>query len=255
MKKNGFTLAEILIALCIIGIISALTVPNVSKLTTDAKIGPSLSKFVADFSHATGVYLLEEDAYTLTDAGAANGDLKWLQNYMNLIPAGTSGDNNPVYILPNGSTVAIIAENTSYTAKAPYKGEFAQIVYDIDGKQGKNTVGRDIFQFFLDESGALIPYGSKASEYLMPNIETGCEAYNAACTGAIADNNYTTKGIAAYNKYLQKNTQNNNPSNDQNIDSSSKIESEFKDLMDKYMQEKNSISNDNIQREYNTFKE
>lgn len=244
MKKNGFTLAEILVALCIIGVISALTVPNVSRVTTDVKIGPSLSKFVTDFNNATGVYLQEQDSYTLTDAGATNGNLKWLQDYMNLVPAGTSNDNNPVYILPSGATVAVIPENTSYTAKAPFKGEFAQIVYDIDGRQGKNTVGRDIFQFFLDESGALVPYGSKASAYLMPDIDTECETYNAACTGVIADNNYTTRGIAAYNKYLQKNNQNDNNKNTLN--------NEKKNLQDQMDALKEKIDK-NVDQSFETF--
>jgi prepilin-type N-terminal cleavage/methylation domain-containing protein len=49
MKKNGFTLAEVLITLGIIGVVAALTAPALVKNSGQAKIGPALAKFVNTF--------------------------------------------------------------------------------------------------------------------------------------------------------------------------------------------------------------
>ena len=47
MKKNGFTLAEVLITLGIIGVIAAITLPTLMSDTTSAQIGPKLAKAVS----------------------------------------------------------------------------------------------------------------------------------------------------------------------------------------------------------------
>ena len=71
MKKNGFTLAEILITLAIIGVVAALTLPSLTHNTTNAKIGPALMKAVAAFEQANQALLNEYSADALTDTGIA----------------------------------------------------------------------------------------------------------------------------------------------------------------------------------------
>ena len=45
--KKGFTLAEILVALGVIGVISALTIPTIANSINKAKVGPTLAKAIA----------------------------------------------------------------------------------------------------------------------------------------------------------------------------------------------------------------
>ena len=45
--KKGFTLAEILVALGVIGVVAALTIPTVANSINKAKIGPTLAKVIA----------------------------------------------------------------------------------------------------------------------------------------------------------------------------------------------------------------
>jgi len=44
MLKKGFTLAEVLVTLGIIGVVAALTLPGILTDTTSAQIGPKLAK-------------------------------------------------------------------------------------------------------------------------------------------------------------------------------------------------------------------
>ena len=45
--KKGFTLAEILVALGVIGIVTALTIPTIANSINKAKVGPTLAKVIA----------------------------------------------------------------------------------------------------------------------------------------------------------------------------------------------------------------
>ncbi|MBR6126283.1 prepilin-type N-terminal cleavage/methylation domain-containing protein, partial [bacterium] len=62
MRKTGFTLAEVLVTLGIIGVVAALTTPALINSTGNAQIGPKLSKARAVFENATQMMLLEENA-------------------------------------------------------------------------------------------------------------------------------------------------------------------------------------------------
>ena len=52
MKKHGFTLAEVLITLGIIGVVAALTAPALVQNAGSAQIGPKLAKAVSTFEIA-----------------------------------------------------------------------------------------------------------------------------------------------------------------------------------------------------------
>ena len=67
MKRSGFTLAEVLIALGIIGVISALTMPTFTAKTQTAKVGPQLAKAVANFEQAAKMVLADNEADMLTE--------------------------------------------------------------------------------------------------------------------------------------------------------------------------------------------
>ena len=47
MKRNGFTLAEVLITLAIIGVVAVMTIPNLMANTTGAQTATSFKKFVS----------------------------------------------------------------------------------------------------------------------------------------------------------------------------------------------------------------
>ena len=71
MKKNGFTLAEILITLGIIGVVAALTTPALIQNTGSAQVGPKLAKAVATFENANQNMLTNLGVDRITSAGVS----------------------------------------------------------------------------------------------------------------------------------------------------------------------------------------
>ena len=72
MKKSGFTLAEVLITLGIIGVVAALTAPALVQNAGSAQIGPKLAKAVSTFELANQNMLNERDASTIAASGATS---------------------------------------------------------------------------------------------------------------------------------------------------------------------------------------
>lgn len=68
MKKNGFTLAEVLITLTIIGVIAALTLPSLNMGVQSSKVGPHLRKFINTISNANEMILMNNQSNTLRSA-------------------------------------------------------------------------------------------------------------------------------------------------------------------------------------------
>ena len=100
-KKLGFTLAEVLITLGIIGVVAALTAPALVQNTGSAQIGPKLAKAVSTFEIANQNLLNEAAMDTLTAANAFNGDsnisaenyVNNLANYMKISYLDETNDN------------------------------------------------------------------------------------------------------------------------------------------------------------------
>lgn len=68
MKKNGFTLAEVLISLSIIGIVAALTTPSLIQDVSNARLGPTLAKFKSSIENANRAIMQERGAIDLQAA-------------------------------------------------------------------------------------------------------------------------------------------------------------------------------------------
>ena len=69
MLKRGFTLAEVLVTLTIIGVIAAITLPSLLSNTATAQIGPKLAKAVSMFEQANTALLNEYSVDILSDSG------------------------------------------------------------------------------------------------------------------------------------------------------------------------------------------
>ena len=65
MKKNGFTLAEVLITLTIIGIVAAMTMPALLSSIEKGQIGPKLAKAISTLENANRTILQQYDESNL----------------------------------------------------------------------------------------------------------------------------------------------------------------------------------------------
>ena len=162
VSKNGFTLAEVLVTLSIVGIVAALTLPQVSGNAERKRSGAALGKIYQNIEAKAKEYLYNYntdhgtfyDKITLTDAG--NG---WQDNllghdglYMFLIP--NSDDTYKMNKTPGEFQLAF--QNVAGANRFATTTRILNITVDLNGfDKGPNIDGRDRFAFFMSNDGKL----------------------------------------------------------------------------------------------------
>ena len=201
-NKKAFTLAEVLIALIIIGVVTVITIPTVMNNTNKQETVSKLRKAYAALSLATNMIIAEN--------GSPKGDGSWLthiddtyniyKKYLNnakecgntqnciseinykRLKSDTGWNFGTSYrklILTDGTYVMFNAMNASCTGSDWCGNNFRclQILVDINGAKKPNKAGRDLFGFILREDG-LYPEGcgsnSQQSDCSNLNGGVGC---------------------------------------------------------------------------------
>lgn len=217
MRKKGFTLAEILVTLGIIGVVSALTFPTVTQDITKQKVGPSLAKAVNTLEKANASLLKNTNTRSIYDAcNTGDNDYSIETEYLSCLITnsdimaapltGTSyGDSTYNNCIAGKDNIAFctgtIDVSQGTTSLKNYHGTAVNIIIDINGPAGKpNKLGKDAFSFLVDFYGTLIPYGGRHYNVFMgkstdaPLWQTTCNGDNfsnrMACAGSIVDNNW-----------------------------------------------------------------
>ena len=187
-KALAFTLAETLIVMGIIGVVAALTIPNLNKSTGDREKVAKLKKIYSNledaFGRATAVYGPIDEWFSNLPAGMDTttrvGDrltefMKVSKNcgreknkgclnttQKNMFDGGvTNPDNNTSYkfVLADGATVAITPLGIMYV--------------DIDGaNKGATQLGKDVFIFvyYFEDNGIIdalyVPRADNMAQYI-----------------------------------------------------------------------------------------
>lgn len=234
VKKFGFTLAEVLITLSIVGVVTAMTVPSLMMNAQKKSWANALATQITNFENATKNLIVEEDALDLFETKLCDIELKYedLPKYLKNLE--TYNEENflefyndkifkidkTLYVdeklsniqnfsLKNGGTTFIYNlknynDDYKYTEKESiekglnFRGAIADVVIDVNGKNLPNTLGRDIFQFIMDENGKLHAVGSKSYANFMNNENLywtkTCADDNKgsgdACTGRLVEKNF-----------------------------------------------------------------
>jgi len=219
MKKlKGFTLAEVLITLAIIGIIAAYTLPALNANIQAQKVGPALAKAVNTLENANKLALSENDARSLIDisddyldvlkmyipgnSNITNGTVTYYLGNSNtaiverLNRAYLSNDGMTYYVDQNYSTTSFSNENNNQK----YNGNYFRVYVDVNGYRSKpNVTGKDFFYLIVDGKGSVIPFGGhEHAQYMEAAAQNGwsgtCEGKNFTspenCAGSIADNGW-----------------------------------------------------------------
>lgn len=164
MKKFGFTLAEILITLSIIGVVAAITLPTLMTDTMGAQIGPKLAKAVSAFEQANEALLHNNSVDSITDSGLFpdGGYTEELSNHLKITPNAYDGSWS---LSKDGIGYQVFKEIT--TGGTPdidstlpaHKQRIGNLWIDINGASKPNTWGEDRFAFSLWNDGSLRPKG------------------------------------------------------------------------------------------------
>lgn len=195
--KVGFTLAEVLITLAIIGVVAAITVPSMMQSTQKQEYVSALKKAYASVYQAYNLMLADnggdatavitgithaDDAKFLNElakylkvqknCGIAMGcwyttPLNWLNGTQNDADWDSSHNNKfGKAILADGSMVLIDIwnETCSGTAGSLNSSICGNFQIDINGAKGPNTLGRDYFLFRITKTG-IYPIGALDDSY------------------------------------------------------------------------------------------
>lgn len=199
MKKLGFTLAEVLIILAVVGVIAALTLPTLVTKSQNQAMASKLSTVKTSIETALGMMMISENAEDLTETSLYKNknNLKVfasiLGKYYKVVGTGTKstiyGSQNLYTLQGETTTSALIEDDFLVKAKdgsvlsfnfiSPSLEEaetsmnnmeangysrsylIGIMSIDVNGLSKPNKISRDIFLFALSNDGKIQPYGGK----------------------------------------------------------------------------------------------
>lgn len=204
--KKGFTLAEVLITLGVIGVVAALTLPNLLENTTNAQIGPKLAKAVTNFEQANIALLQSYQSDALVDTGlVTKTELGVNEEYANKLsetlkisPLTEYASFEQPYITKDGMVYSIQTGDFVGDSKIKHKHQVGVLGVDINGPSEPNLSATDIFYFAIMDDGSLTPFGSTLytevrgdeSEYWGEKCDIGVAPSDPDyCSGHVFENN------------------------------------------------------------------
>lgn len=180
-KKYGFTLGEVLIAVLIIGVIAALTIPSLLKGVQSESRMALLKNVVASISDAVQADFTRHRTSDITSTDLYNDPKTFLEtldiskrsgspfsaqykNYSGVntsvtIPS-TNGTGQAAVLLKNGVAVGVVNNDESDTT---------YVVVDLTGPDKPNIVGSDYFIFKIERGDG---NGYKAGDVAVPKCES-----------------------------------------------------------------------------------
>lgn len=176
--RGGFTLAEVLITLAIIGVVAALTTPSVIRNSQNAKIGPTLAKICTTIETAIQAACNDQEKLYFKDIVNPDSpsDLS-LTNKMDLLSekymrarrytgtlpnvVGLDGsayapDNASIFMFSDKS--AIIIPNCNLGDGSTEKCETHALIAGFQSRT-RLVLGQDIFPLMVTKEGYVLPPG------------------------------------------------------------------------------------------------
>lgn len=149
MKKLGFTLAEVLVALGIVGVITAIVLPTfVSDSNTKAHKS-TVATSVNAIENAIGSILANDTANTIAESTIADNFMGTLKDSLK---CNSKADNEYLLLLKNGSK-ALFSITNLY---AEHDGVVGTVTIDANSDKSPNKVGIDIFSYNILGNGSLV---------------------------------------------------------------------------------------------------
>lgn len=177
IKKDGFTLSEVLITLTIVGVLALLIVPGLIKDVNNKAMMSLLQGTVTNINDIVQTELVNTRARKLSDTDIYNNPRKFLERldysksqgtgkpifypekvYRNINGADVSGMGAGTYnasaLLKNGVGIAILSPRSA--AAKQYAGrDCVLITIDLNGAKEPNISGVDLFELELSNESDL----------------------------------------------------------------------------------------------------
>lgn len=177
-KKFAFTLSELLIAMGIIGVISALTVPTMINNYQKNANAIQFRKVLTEIAAAADMYTMEEGKQYFDQTRVmqdSDARIRFFNEKFKIIrtcPSDTNGgcfSSNPYRASDASLTESftcsrehyLLANSAAICPIGDYNGSHATnhlVLYiDINGPDAPNTGGRDMFKVYIDGFGEIQP--------------------------------------------------------------------------------------------------
>jgi prepilin-type N-terminal cleavage/methylation domain-containing protein len=204
LRRIGFTLAEVLITLSIIGVVAALTIPSIINNSTDQQNLVKLKKEYSVLSQATAMLVSTDGSI---DTSSVNALSTQYLKVMKLSPVNTGNTDyynykqtsintfpSFGYVLSDGSIwrflTALPTDSSCTQAKHNGSMRCGYVYMDVNGNtKGPNMIGKDFFVFsIVNENGAwkVYPWGidqdTNANHRCSTSNCTNNSNCNMACT-------------------------------------------------------------------------
>ncbi len=196
-RKYAFTLSEVLITLGIIGVVAAMTMPSLMNKIQNRHLVTALKKAYSVLSQANAMVQIEHPSseWTLIDGNFENSKVLfdlykpylkiakdcgcgttvtgcWSEDATKTISGvvasaaskGRMGNNHCAVRLVDGMNLSF--DEWSYTGSGIWVESLMKktnpfFYVDVNGDKKPNTLGKDVFLFFIDpDKGALVPSGT-----------------------------------------------------------------------------------------------
>ena len=207
MKKMfAFTLTEVLIVLSIIGVISALTVPTLINGYQKKAEVVQIRKVINDIESAIDMYITEEGKSKLSATPYYKNDINSLiinkLKYVKSCSANTTGcfATENYFSIDSSSNAQFKCSKTSYllansAAICMVKGTNGIITVNVDvnGPDGPNIGGRDMFEFYVNSIGEIRNCSNVANTgTTSDNEKNSCTSSSTGkgCVKALADDGW-----------------------------------------------------------------
>lgn len=212
----AFTLAEVLITLGIIGIVAALTIPNLINNTNQKELTTRLKKTYSALSNATKMIVATTGSLDASSAANVTAQYKSVMNankdalfndginfsptkyykyYKNSSAAGYNytASSNPGFVVLDG--VSLMYDMASSTCNATVVGvtNMCGIWYvDVNGAKSPNMWGYDFYQFplvFRNGEYRVIPFGAGNGDTQTCAANSSTSDTSNGCTAAALTDN------------------------------------------------------------------
>lgn len=173
MKNFGFTLAEVLITLGVIGLVAAITIPSIIQHYQKQQTISQLKKVYTVLNQAFKMAEVDNGSFETWDAYTNANRVEYINKYFkpylkvikvcnDYIECGYSKNKpwvKPILKTPIGHEImsnSLILSDGTYLN---FHSSSYPIVVDLNGAKNPNQLSRDVFIFSIDKSG-IKPYGN-----------------------------------------------------------------------------------------------
>ena len=159
--KKAFTLSEVLVTLSIIGVVAVMTIPTLVQRYKTVEYTSRAKKTYSELTNAMAEILRQGEAKRLSEVNmdelienSFDSFIKVVSTYngfgyatKKLNEDSYTIEVDKVYLLPDGAMFGI---KKKADGDPGYK-----LVVDVNGKKEPNTIGRDIFFYWIKENGTI----------------------------------------------------------------------------------------------------